>query len=101
MAPECDECIAIARELRDAISEAFKDPKAREFYSAILEMNEGNGERLEGTFEKFPQWRAGEISGPELTPMGRTMHRAGIHRLRTGHNPINLRSRFPKSRLPV
>jgi hypothetical protein len=89
MAPECDECIAIAQELRDAYSEALKDPKVREFYSAVKEMIEGmieeNGARLEGAFEKIPQWRAGEILRPELTPIGHVMHRATIHSLRTGH----------------
>jgi hypothetical protein len=89
MIPECDECIAIARELRDAYSEVLKDPKAREHYSPINEMMEGmieeDGERLERAFEKFPRWRAEEISRPELTPIGQAMHRATIHCLRTGH----------------
>jgi hypothetical protein len=93
MAPECDESIAIVREVRDAISEAIKDPKtmekAREFYSAFLALNEEMGPRLEWTFEKFPQWRAGETC-PERTPIDRAMNRAGIHRLRTGHNLIKL-----------
>jgi hypothetical protein len=89
MAPECDECIVIAQELREAYSEALKDPKAREFYSAVKEMIEGmieeDGARLEVAFEKFPQWRAGVISRPELTPIGRVIHRATTHSLRTGH----------------
>jgi hypothetical protein len=89
MAPECDECIVIAQELHEAYAQALKDPKAREFYSAVKEMIEGmideNGARLEVALEKFPEWRAGEISRPELTPIGRVMHRATIHSLRTGH----------------
>ena len=97
MIPECDECIAIARELRDAYSEALKDPKARERYSPIKEMVEGmieeDGGRLEGAFEKFPRWRAEGISRPELTPIGHAMHKATIHCLRTGHKLRPLLSR--------
>ena len=89
MAPECDECIAIARELRDACSDSLKDPKAGELYWPMEEMIEGiiegNGERLEEAFEKFPQWRLGESSRLELAPIGRVLHAANIHCLRTGH----------------
>ena len=81
MTSECDECIAIAQEIRDAYSEALKDPKVRERYK---EMIEGDGERLEGAFER--RWPGEEISRPELTPIGQALHRATIHCLRTGHN---------------
>jgi hypothetical protein len=63
--------------------------KAREFCSALLGLSEEIGPRLEGTFEKFPQWRAGEM-WPGLTPMGRAMQRASLHQFRTGHNPRKL-----------
>ena len=97
MAQECDECITIVRELRDAYSEALKDPKAREFYSAAVE---GNGERLARTFYKLRPWRGADISPEtelfmelatevlrELTPRDRAVHRLTIHCLRTGHRP--------------
>ena len=75
MIPECDESIAIARELRGAYSEALNDPKARDRYSPIEEMIEGmieeDGERLEGAFEKFLRWPAEEISQPESTDTSR------------------------------
>jgi hypothetical protein len=89
MVPECDECIAIARELRDACSDSLKDPKAGEHYWPMKEMiegiTEGNGERLDGVLERFPQWRSGEISRHELTPIGRAIRRATMHSLWTGH----------------
>jgi hypothetical protein len=84
MNAQCDQCLAITRELHDALAEILRDPKVKEFYSPFMEMVQGNRD-LEETFEKFPQWRVGVASQPELTPLGRALRAAAVHQLLTGH----------------
>jgi hypothetical protein len=84
----CNDCVAIAGELREAYAEAWKSDRGRLRIAsmAAYRMIGGDEEDVERAEKLVRQLRAADIPGLQLSRAGRAVLAAITHRAMTGHN---------------
>jgi hypothetical protein len=85
MNPQCEECIAIARELHDASAEALRDKSVRKFYSGFGRMLQGQSDAVAAAEEALPELRAADIWRLQPSPAARALYRAPAQQSPSGH----------------
>jgi hypothetical protein len=91
MNSECDECIALARELSDAYAEAVADENVKTYLTAVDQMIKG--EWTEAVEEYIAECCAKRLTWLDYQPSraGRAVLAAWAHRANSGHKlPLRL-----------